>query len=194
MMLMFWTELTGNDTWHIMTTGRLLQRSNEHLCAENSDQHISYLRSRSLFVCLGFIVRFSNFSLIWRRHHYRWRAAYFDLCSVLTDTRQLGFFSVLQLMWHRTSVYNDNLRGLVIPTTIAERLAAELSLSDIGLSRLGFGHSALTESAIAAAFMAVFFTSGACFSKKRRFWRTLVGLTKIRQFVSWASIAFFKAA
>ena len=37
-----------------------------------------------LFVCfLGCIVLLDNFLLIWRRHHYRWRAANFDLSSVL---------------------------------------------------------------------------------------------------------------
>ena len=37
-----------------------------------------------LFVCfLEFIVPLENFSLIWRRHHCRWRAANFDLCSNL---------------------------------------------------------------------------------------------------------------
>ena len=34
-----------------------------------------------LFVCLfEFIVPLANFSLIWRRNHWRWRAANFDLC------------------------------------------------------------------------------------------------------------------
>ena len=38
-----------------------------------------------LFVCLFRVYRpFENFSLIWRRHHYRWRAANCDLCSALT--------------------------------------------------------------------------------------------------------------
>ena len=32
----------------------------------------------SLFVCVEFFVPFESFSLIWRRHHYRWRAANFD--------------------------------------------------------------------------------------------------------------------
>ena len=30
-----------------------------------------------LFVCVEFFVPLENFSLIWRRHHYRWRAANF---------------------------------------------------------------------------------------------------------------------
>ena len=32
-----------------------------------------------LFVCLWFFVPFEIFSLIWKRHHCRWRAANFDL-------------------------------------------------------------------------------------------------------------------
>ena len=30
-----------------------------------------------LLVCLGFIIQLQNFQLIWRRHHYIWRAAKF---------------------------------------------------------------------------------------------------------------------
>ena len=80
-----------------------------------------------LFVCLGFIIPLENFSLIWRRHHYRWRAANFDLCSTLMAIEQWGFFSVSHLLWHGSSVYNGHLRGPVTLTPIAERLAVELS-------------------------------------------------------------------
>ena len=31
----------------------------------------------NLFVCLGFFIPLEDFSLIWRRHHYRWKAANF---------------------------------------------------------------------------------------------------------------------
>ena len=65
-----------------------------------------------LFVCLfGVIVPLENFSLIWRRHHYRWRAANFDLCSALVTIEQWGFLSVTHLLWHGASVYNGHLRG-----------------------------------------------------------------------------------
>ena len=50
------------------------------------------------FVCLGFIVPLKNFSLIWRRHHYRWRAEMFDLCSAIMAIEQWGFFSMLNLL------------------------------------------------------------------------------------------------
>ena len=50
-------------------------------------------------------------SLIWRRHHCRWRAANFDLCSALMVFEQWGFFGVPHLLWHEASVYNGHLRG-----------------------------------------------------------------------------------
>ena len=42
--------------------------------------------------------------------------------------KQWGFFSVPQLLWHGTFVYNGHLRGPVTLTRIAERLAVDLSL------------------------------------------------------------------
>ena len=44
-----------------------------------------------LFVCVGFFVSLENFSLIWRRHHCRWRAANVDLCSAPMAIKQWGF-------------------------------------------------------------------------------------------------------
>ena len=64
-----------------------------------------------LFVCLGFIVPLDNFSLIWRRHHYRWMSANFDLCLALMAIEQWVFFSVPHLLWHGASVYNGLLQG-----------------------------------------------------------------------------------
>ena len=49
---------------------------------------------------LWFYVPFENFSIIWRRHHYRWRASYFDLYSALMVIEQWGFLSVPHLLWH----------------------------------------------------------------------------------------------
>ena len=82
-----------------------------------------------LFVCLAFFVPLKNFSLIWTRHHYRWRAANFDLYSALMAIEQWGFFSVPHLLWHGASIYNGHLRGPVTLTPVAERLAVELSLT-----------------------------------------------------------------
>ena len=81
-----------------------------------------------LFVCLDFIVPLENFSLIWRGHHYRWRAVNFDLCSALMAIEQWGFFSLPHLLWHGPTVYNDHLWGPVTLAPFAEPLAVELSL------------------------------------------------------------------
>ena len=77
----------------------------------------------------GFVfVPLENFSLIWRRHHCRWRAANFDLCSELMVIEQWGFFIVPHLLRHMAFVYTGHLRGPVRITPIAELLGVELSL------------------------------------------------------------------
>ena len=40
---------------------------------------------------MEFVILLENFSLIWRRHHYRWRATNFDLCLALISIEQWGF-------------------------------------------------------------------------------------------------------
>ena len=76
-----------------------------------------------LFVCL-FFVPFKNFSLKWRRHHCRWRAANFDQCSALMAIEQLGFFNVPHLLWHALPfIMHCHLRWPVTLTPVAERLA-----------------------------------------------------------------------
>ena len=88
------------------------------------------------FFCLEFIVPLENFSLMWRRHHYRRRAAIFYICSALWPQNSEG-----SLTCHGASVYNGYLRGPVTLTPIAERIAVELSLPlfyDLGLPQLGF--------------------------------------------------------
>ena len=80
-----------------------------------------------VYCCLlKFFFPLEKFSLIWRRHHCRWKTANVDLCSALMTIEQWGFFSVPHLLWHGVSVYNGHLRGLVTP--VAERLAVELLL------------------------------------------------------------------
>ena len=74
------------------------------------------------FLYLEFIVPLENFSLIWWRHHCRWRAANFDLCSALMAIEQWGFLNVPQLLWHGPTLYNLTL------TPVVERLAKKLSL------------------------------------------------------------------
>ena len=68
----------------------------------------------------------------------RLRAAKFDIAI-----EQLGFFRMPHLLWHGSSVYNGHLQRPVILTSVAERLAVELSLTiffDLGLPRLWFVH------------------------------------------------------
>ena len=66
----------------------------------------------SLVCCLfGVFVSLENFSLIWRRHYYRWRTAKFDLCSARMAIEQWGFFSVPHLLWQEAYVYNGHLHG-----------------------------------------------------------------------------------
>ena len=80
-------------------------------------------------VCLEFFVPLKNFSLIWRHHHYQWRAANFDLCSALMAIEQWGFFNVPHLLRHGPTVYNGHPWGPVTLTPVAECLAVELSLA-----------------------------------------------------------------
>ena len=72
--------------------------------------------------------RYTTMALRWNWNLCRWRASNFDLCSALMAIEQWGFFSVPHLLWHGASVYNGHLRGPMILTPIAERLAVELSL------------------------------------------------------------------
>ena len=93
------------------------------------------------------------FSLIWRRHHDRWRAANFGLCPALVAIEQWGFFSVPHLLWHWISVYNSHLQETVTLTPIAERLTVELSLPVITTytQPTAYGANALTHCATATA-------------------------------------------
>ena len=83
------------------------------------------------FVCVEFIVPLENFSLLWRRHHCRWRAASFDLWSALMVIEQWGFLLTCHTYCDTgLPFYNGHLRGPVTLTPVAERLAVELSLPD----------------------------------------------------------------
>ena len=97
--------------------------------------HVHYVTNEiwcliCLFVCL-FFVPLKNFSLIWRRHYWRWRAANFDLCSALMAIKQWVFFSMPHL-----HVYCDTRPGfswshpiwLVTFTPFTKCLGVELSL------------------------------------------------------------------
>ena len=94
-----------------------------------------------LFVCLEFFVTLENVSLIWRRHHYRWRAANFDLCSVwplsskgslacdtFCDTGHSFIMVILEDPWH----------SHLLPSVW--KWSCHYMFSDLGLLRLGFEH------------------------------------------------------
>ena len=90
-----------------------------------------------LFVCFGFIV-----PLIWRRHHYRWRAANFDLhvCSALMAIEQWEFFSVPYLLWHGAVISKDPWHSHLLPS-VSQWSCYYLFLRLLrGLLRLGFEH------------------------------------------------------
>ena len=82
--------------------------------------HVCYI---CLLIWFEFIVPLGNFSLILRCHHYRRRAANYDLYLALMTIELWGLFSVPHLLWHRASVYNGHLRGRATMTPVAERLA-----------------------------------------------------------------------
>jgi hypothetical protein len=54
---------------------------------------------------LLFYVPLKDISLIWIRHHCRWRAAKYRLCSAFKAFEQGGIFIVPHLLWHGTSVF-----------------------------------------------------------------------------------------
>ena len=94
-----------------------------------------------LFVCLGFIVPLENFSLTWRRHHYRWKAANVDLCSALMAIKKWGFFSVPHLLWDGhpfIMVISEDLWH----KPIVERLAVELLLPVLRLGSVALSNCA----------------------------------------------------
>jgi hypothetical protein len=51
------------------------------------------------------------FSLTWRCHHYRWRAANFGLCSALRACEQGWIFIVPHLLWNGASVFPVSSEG-----------------------------------------------------------------------------------
>ena len=64
-----------------------------------------------LFVCLlGGFRSTQKFSLVWRRHHYRWKTAKFDFCPALMASEQWGFFIAAHILWQGTSVYSFHLQ------------------------------------------------------------------------------------
>ena len=102
--------------------------------------HITFIHRLFVcfFVCLWFFVQSENFSLIWRRHNYWWKAANFDLCSALIAIEQWGFFSVPHLLWHGAS--SPRTRDTHTNWSAFCTGAVSTCFYDLGLSRLGFEH------------------------------------------------------
>ena len=59
--------------------------------------HFIY-RLATPLIGMGFFVPLENFSLIWKRHHCRRRAANCDLCSTTMAIEQSGIFDVQHLL------------------------------------------------------------------------------------------------
>ena len=61
--------------------------------------------TKNYFLCVSLVlfIPLVNFSLIWRHHYNRRRAANFDLYSALMAMEQWGFFSMPHLLWHGIS-------------------------------------------------------------------------------------------
>ena len=90
-----------------------------------------------VWFCFGFFVPLENISLICRRHHCRWRAPNFDLCSALMAIEQWGFVSVPHLR-HGASVYNGHLCDIHTYCLALSSGATTTCFYELGLSRLEF--------------------------------------------------------
>ena len=102
---------------------------------------LQYSNMICLFLSLEFFVPFKNFLLISRRHVCQWRAAHFDLCSVLwpfspenslayhtyCDTGHPFIMIITEDKWHSHLMPSVQQWGVI---------------NDLGLSRLGIEHPA----------------------------------------------------
>ena len=134
---MFWgsnTSVVSKFLWKLTIIKLLIKLCflDKILCNffyQRFNQHLKNTFIVRCFFCLcEFIVLLENFSIICRRHDYRWRAENFYLCSALMVIEQWGFFNVPHLLWYGPTLYNGHLRGPVTLTPVADRLAVELSL------------------------------------------------------------------
>ena len=97
-----------------------------------------------MFYLLGVFRPTENFSLIWRRHHYMWKTANFDLhlCSALIVIEQWGSLANQTYcdMGHSfIIVISDNpWHSLLLPSVW--QWSCHYLFNDVGLSRLGFEH------------------------------------------------------
>ena len=86
-----------------------------------------------LFVCLGGFDPLKKFSLVWRRHHYRWKTEKFDFCPALMAIEQWGFCSAAHILWHPFILFISNCRAFGSGDVTTR-------FNDLGLSQLRFEH------------------------------------------------------
>ena len=82
------------------------------------------------FFYFEFSFPLDDFSLIWKHHHFQWRAANLDLYSAVMAIEQRGFFSVHtvpHLLWHWAS-FIIVFRWSVTIRPVLERFAMNLPL------------------------------------------------------------------
>ena len=97
-----------------------------------------------LFACLfGVNLPLDDFSLIWRRHHYRWRTSNFDLYLAFMVIEQWGFY--IDKLWHCDKWYPIRMvisedRDTHTCCRAFGSGAVTTCFYDLGLSRLGFEH------------------------------------------------------
>ena len=94
-----------------------------------------------MYVCLlvCFLRSTGEFSVIWRRHHYRWRAANFDPCSALMAIEQWACHTYCDTGHPFIMVISeDPLHSHLLPGVL--QLSCHYLLLRL-LSRLGFEHT-----------------------------------------------------
>ena len=108
-LILYWTKIMQQimHNHKIFKTFIMLWRNNVYN-EETRFDVLFFENSKCLFRLFGFFRSTREFLYIWRRHHYWWRAANFDICSALMAIEQWGFFSVPHLLWQGASVCNGH--------------------------------------------------------------------------------------
>ena len=106
-----WLQL---HNWSLLTRSRLPYSL---ICSIERWRNVAWVcLSPNVSEIIAIII--DNFSLIWRRHHYQWRAA-----PMLGNHGHwaVRVHSVPHLLWHGASVYTGHIWGSVSLTPIADR-------------------------------------------------------------------------
>ena len=114
------------------TKRRTFDKSIKPLDQSIIDLHV-HLIFKTTVTCHPSVCKYHYVSLIWRRHHYRWKTAIFYLCSTFMAIEQWGFFSVPHLLWHGASVYYDHLRAPVPLTPFAFCVSVTTCFNAVGI-------------------------------------------------------------